>query len=89
MKLANALRKLAVPDNPAIVQQVIGLTAELTAIEADIFAQEDQMNTLVDRLYGLSEADMRMVGNVEGKESVHKRRVSDFALGGAARGSKD
>jgi hypothetical protein len=60
-KMANALRKLAVVDNPAVVQQVINLEAELSGIEADIFTQEIEMNALVDRLYGLSEADAKIV----------------------------
>ncbi len=67
-KLANALRKLAVSDNQAVVQQVIALTAELVAIEADIFAKEDEMNAIVDRLYGLSEADIKMMKTAEGKK---------------------
>jgi len=67
-KLANALRKLAVSDNQAVVQQVIDLTAELVAIEADIFAKEDEMNAIVDRLYGLSEADIKMMKTAEGKK---------------------
>jgi hypothetical protein len=60
-KIANALRKLAVVDNPAIVQQVINLEAELSGIEADILTKEIEMNALVDRLYGLSEADAGIV----------------------------
>jgi TaqI-like C-terminal specificity domain len=56
-KLANALRKLAVQDNPAVVQQVIALETELSAIEAKIVAGERDMNALVDHLYGLSEAE--------------------------------
>jgi hypothetical protein len=59
--MANALRKLAVVDNPAIVQQVIKLEAELSRIEADILTKEIEMNDLVDRLYGLSEADAKIV----------------------------
>jgi len=60
-KLANALRKLAVADNPAVVQQVIGLEAELSTIEADILTKEIGMNDLVNRLYGLSEAEAEIV----------------------------
>jgi hypothetical protein len=37
-KLANALRKLSVQDNLAVVQQVIALEAELSAIEAKLAA---------------------------------------------------
>jgi hypothetical protein len=35
-KLANALRKLVVPDNPALVQQIIALESELSKLEKDI-----------------------------------------------------
>ena len=59
--MENALRKLAVVDNPAIVQQVIGLEAELSGIEADIFTREIEMDALVDRLYGLPETDAKIV----------------------------
>ncbi len=62
-KLANSLRRLAITDNPAIVQQVIGLAAELCAIEADILAKENAMNALIDQLYGLPEADAKIVAN--------------------------
>jgi hypothetical protein len=60
-KLANALRKLAVADNPAVVQQIIALEQELSALEADIARQESEMNSLVYRLYGLSQADIGLV----------------------------
>jgi hypothetical protein len=60
-KLANALRKLAVADNPAVVQQIIALEHELSALEADIARQEGEMNALVYRLYGLSQADIALI----------------------------
>jgi hypothetical protein len=50
-----------VADNPAVVQQVIGLEVELSAIEADILTKEIGMNDLVNRLYGLSEAEAEIV----------------------------
>jgi hypothetical protein len=56
-KLANALRKLAVQDNLAVVQQVIALEAELSVIEERLAAEERDMNALVDHLYGLSKAE--------------------------------
>ena len=62
-KLASALRKLAATDNPAVVQQVISLAAKLSSIEADIFTKEGEMNALIDRLYGLWEADIKIVRN--------------------------
>ena len=67
-KLANALRKLAVQDNAAVVQQVIGLAVELDTAEVDVFAKETELDQLVDRLYGLSEADIRIVTDAEGKK---------------------
>jgi hypothetical protein len=60
-KLANALRRLAVADNPAVVEQIIALERELSALEADIAGQEAEMNALVYRLYGLTQADIALV----------------------------
>lgn len=60
-KLSVALRKLAAPDNPAVVQQVIALEAELSGLEVDIAAKEAEMNGLINRLYGLTEAERRLV----------------------------
>ena len=62
-KLANALRKLAVPDGSALVRQIIDLEAELSALEAEIAMKEAAMNALVGRLYGLSEAEALLVQN--------------------------
>ena len=41
-KLSNALLKVAVADNAAIVQQVIALEGELAALETDILAREQR-----------------------------------------------
>jgi hypothetical protein len=60
-KLANALRKLVVADNPALVQQIIELEAELSTIEFNIAHQEAEMNALINRLYGLTEAEAQLV----------------------------
>ena len=60
-KLANALRNLAVPDNPALVEQIIALEGELAALDSDIMQQEAEMNALVNRLYGLTEAEKLLV----------------------------
>lgn len=60
-KLATALRRLAAPDNPALVQQIVALEAELSALDADIRRQEAGMNGLVNSLYDLTEAEARMV----------------------------
>ena len=56
-KLAKALRNLAVPDNLALVQQIIALEGELSALDAEITRQEAEMNDLVNRLYQLTEAE--------------------------------
>jgi hypothetical protein len=60
-KLANSLRNLAVPDNPALVQQIIALEGELSALDAEIARQEAEMNALVNRLYDLSEAERILI----------------------------
>ena len=60
-KLANALRKLAVADNPAVVQQIIDLECDLSALESEIALQETEMNTLIYRLYDLTQAEIALV----------------------------
>ncbi len=61
-KLTNALRKLAVPDNPALVRQIIALEAELSAVEVDIAQQEHEMESIVSRLYQLSDSEIELIG---------------------------
>ncbi len=63
-KLANALRRLAVVDNPAVVQQIIELESRLSELETEIARAEVAMNSLVNRLYELSEADIALVGGL-------------------------
>ena len=67
-KLANALRKLAVNDNPAVVQQIITLEGELSGLDAVIGRQEAEMNSLVNRLYALTDDEIKLVqkGNAVG-----------------------
>ena len=60
-KVANALRKLVVADNPALVQQIIALEADLSELETKIARQEAEMNTLIYALYGLTEDEARLV----------------------------
>jgi len=60
-KLSNALRKLVVSDNPDIVQQIIALEAELSRFETNISCQEAEMNAVINRLYGLTEAEARLI----------------------------
>ena len=75
-KLANALRKLAVADNPAVVEQVIALEAELSGLEADIACQEAEMEHAMNRLYGLTEAEAALIHNgVISKSSTPRSRM--------------
>ena len=60
-KLADALRKLALAENLALVQQVIALESELSMLDSDIRRQEAEMNALVNRLYGIADADQLLV----------------------------
>lgn len=60
-KLANALRRLALPDNPALVQQIIEREGKLSALEVDIDRQEAEMDALVSRLYGLTDAESQLI----------------------------
>lgn len=62
-KLANALRKLVVADNPVLVQQIIALEAELSKLETKIAREEAEMNAFINRLYGLTEAEVRLIAN--------------------------
>ena len=60
-KLANALRKLVVADNPALVQQIVAMETELSVLEAKIALQEAEINNLVNRLYGLTESEAKLI----------------------------
>jgi hypothetical protein len=60
-KLCAALRRLAVPDNPAVVQQIIQLEYELASTDAEIRCQEEELNKTTYSLYQLSEEEIAMV----------------------------
>jgi hypothetical protein len=60
-KLCTALRKLAVPDNSAVVRQIIDLEHELAAGEAEIRRQEAELNSITYGLYQLSEQEITIV----------------------------
>ena len=60
-KLCNALRKLAVTENAALVKQIIELEGELTALEAKIAKEEHDVNQLIFDLYGLSEQEISLI----------------------------
>lgn len=58
---AHALRRLVVPDNPALVTQIIALEAELSSLELEISRLESETNALINSLYGLSEREALVV----------------------------
>ncbi|MDP3076099.1 Eco57I restriction-modification methylase domain-containing protein [Bradyrhizobium sp.] len=60
-KLCNALRRLAVPDNDAVVKQIIDLERELSANDAEIRRQEAELNKVVYDLYQLTQQEISMV----------------------------
>lgn len=60
-KLANALRKIRVTDNPAIVSQVIERQQELAALQQDLTVAEVDLNEIVFRLYDLNAEQVRRV----------------------------
>jgi hypothetical protein len=60
-KLTNALRKLAVADNSALVAQIIEREGALSALETDIAVKEREMDALVNRLYELTNDDVRVI----------------------------
>lgn len=60
-KLADSLRKLAETDNKAIMEQVIALEGELSTLEVEIARKEAEINDLIARLYGLTEAEKALV----------------------------
>ncbi|MCV0394128.1 MAG: Eco57I restriction-modification methylase domain-containing protein [Rhizobiaceae bacterium] len=59
--LCDRLRKLVVTENKALIDQFIALQEELGKLEADIAAQEAEMNALTYRLYGLTKAEIALV----------------------------
>ena len=60
-KLANALRSFALPDNPAVVEQVVAAAGELDTCEGAIRKAEAEINELVFDLYGLTPGERRLV----------------------------
>jgi hypothetical protein len=60
-KLVNGLRNLAVADNPAVVQQIVTHERELTRLEADNTQHEAEINTLIYRLYDLTDNDIALI----------------------------
>ncbi|HBN22614.1 MAG TPA: restriction endonuclease subunit M [Holosporales bacterium] len=62
-KLCNALRKLAVTDNNALVKQIIELEGELTTLETEIAKEEQEINQLIYTLYSLNEQEIKLIKN--------------------------
>ena len=60
-KLCATLRKLGDTNNPAVIQQLIDLQEELSALDTEIAGSEQELNTLLYELYGLSPAETRLV----------------------------
>jgi hypothetical protein len=51
----------AFEDNPALVQQIIALESELSALESRIERQETEINIMINHLYGLTEAEKQLI----------------------------
>lgn len=62
-KLCNALRKISVTDNTALIEQVIDLQAVLSKTEAEISVAEAEMNAIIYDLYGLSADQIAHIEN--------------------------
>lgn len=60
-KLCNALRKLAVTDNAALVKQIITLEETLSALEGEISEEEAAMDATIYRLYDLTAEDIQLI----------------------------
>jgi len=60
-RLAKALRTLASPGNPAVVEQVVDAVTELKVCDAAIRAGEQAMNETVFDLYGLTAPERALV----------------------------
>ena len=60
-KLCNTLRKLAVSAAGAVKTQIIDLEAELAETERKIEKTEREMNSLLNRLYDLTDDEKQIV----------------------------
>jgi len=59
--LSDSLRSFAATDNPGLVEQVLRLSGELEACEADIRSAEANMNEMLFDLYRLTPAERELV----------------------------
>lgn len=60
-KLSNALRRIGETDNAELVRQIVALQRELLGVEEQIEMEEAEMNAETYALYGLTEAEIRLV----------------------------
>ena len=60
-KLLKAFRTLAVPENPAVEEQVVAMAGELMACDTSIAELEGSMNQLTFDLYRLTQAEISLV----------------------------
>lgn len=59
--LAAALRRVAITDNAALIQQVVERQQRLAFLDSEIARQEAEMNAVVNRLYGLTDGEAALV----------------------------
>ena len=67
-RLISLLLKLRKTSNPAIMKQVVGIDADIEALDSEITHAEDDMNQLTYRLYKLTGG-----GNPDGRERMRIR----------------
>ncbi len=60
-RLISLLLKLRKTSNPAIMKQVVGIDADIEALDSEIAHAEHDMNQLTYRLYKLTEEEIQMV----------------------------
>lgn len=60
-RLLKKLLELRTSENPAILSQVITFDDELRSLDDEIAAAEEEMNALIYGLYGLSDAEIRLI----------------------------
>ncbi|MDZ7698132.1 MAG: TaqI-like C-terminal specificity domain-containing protein [Deltaproteobacteria bacterium] len=84
-RLINLLLKLRKTGNPAIIDQVVRLDADVEAIGNEIEEAEARMNQLTYRLYGLTDEEIRLVERVEivfrSREIIDRYAIPAFRNG--------
>jgi hypothetical protein len=59
--LVDALRRLAIPRDPALVRQILSLDGELERLDAEIRETEARIEAVLAELYGLTNEDRQMI----------------------------